>query len=500
MRRLTVVIGLVIWLLAAAQTASGAFPGANGKIAFHSDHDGNNEIYTANPDLVSQTRLTNDPASDSDPAWSPDGQRIAFVSHRNGNYEIYKMNADGSSQTRLTTNTDYDADPSWSADGSQIVFTSGRDSNFEIYKMNADGTGQVRLTTNAASDGFPAWSPWGNKIAFQTNRDGNFEIYSMNPDGTGQSNLTRNTATDETPAWSPNGEQIAFETNRDGAALIYTMDIDGVDQRFFDMGVFGEFRFPAWSPSGTRLATQFTPGGGQFEILVFDPSNIFTTNSSVAAAPDWQPVFRNHVRPVAATPLRYSLVPAYRRCSAPNSMHEAPQAFGACVSPMPESDWLTVGTPDANGKPAKSQGSVTLRAVLGDPSTPANDADLNIALSITDVRKQSDLSDYGGGMTFSASVRATDKRNAPNSGFTRSGTSIDVPFVVDVACAMTADTSVGSTCAVDTTANSLVPDAILESKRSVWQLSDIEVFDGGSDGVSSTYPNTLFETEGVFIP
>ncbi len=72
-----------------------------GYIAFTSDRDGNNEIYVMKADGSEQTRLTNNPASDLYPAWSPDGTRIAFVSDRDGNYEIYVMKADGNVQTRL---------------------------------------------------------------------------------------------------------------------------------------------------------------------------------------------------------------------------------------------------------------------------------------------------------------------------------------------------------------------------------------------------------------
>ncbi|NRA09710.1 MAG: PD40 domain-containing protein, partial [Myxococcales bacterium] len=59
--------------------------------------------------------LTNDPAGDFDPAWSPDGTQIAFYSVRDGNFEIYVMNAvDGSNQTRLTNDPSDDTSPAWS--------------------------------------------------------------------------------------------------------------------------------------------------------------------------------------------------------------------------------------------------------------------------------------------------------------------------------------------------------------------------------------------------
>ena len=55
-----------------------------------------------NADGSGVTNLTNHPASDGRPAWSPDGSRITFICNRNGNDEICVMNADGSGLTNLT--------------------------------------------------------------------------------------------------------------------------------------------------------------------------------------------------------------------------------------------------------------------------------------------------------------------------------------------------------------------------------------------------------------
>ena len=84
-----------------------------GKIAFMSDRDGNQEIYVMNADGSNQTRLTNNPGWDESPCFSPDGTKIAFESLRDGDPEIYVMNADGSNQTRITNNPAYDGHPSW---------------------------------------------------------------------------------------------------------------------------------------------------------------------------------------------------------------------------------------------------------------------------------------------------------------------------------------------------------------------------------------------------
>ena len=56
-------------------------------------------------------RLTEHPADDRWPAWSPDGRELAFASRRDGNWELYMMDYDGHNQTRLTFNTSDDYMP-----------------------------------------------------------------------------------------------------------------------------------------------------------------------------------------------------------------------------------------------------------------------------------------------------------------------------------------------------------------------------------------------------
>jgi len=91
-----------------ASNASTSFPGDVGVIAFDRPGDANVDIYTMEGDGSNLRNISNNPAGDRDPRYSPDGKRIVFVSNRDGNWEIYVMNADGSAQTRLTDNSDID--------------------------------------------------------------------------------------------------------------------------------------------------------------------------------------------------------------------------------------------------------------------------------------------------------------------------------------------------------------------------------------------------------
>jgi hypothetical protein len=58
----------------------------------------------------------------------------------------------------------------------------------------------------------------------------------------------------------------------------------------------------------------------------------------------------------------------------------------------------------------------------------------------------------------------------------------------------------GSACTVSTTANAISPGAIAEGMRAVWEMGQVQVFDGGTDGLAATEPNTLFAKQGVFVP
>ncbi len=122
---------------------------------------GNLEIYVVNADRSGVTNLTNNPAEDSIPVWSPDSSRIAWNRSSNGSTEIWVMNAEGSGQARLSIGPDGDAlrDGGWSPDSSRIAFVSRRDGNGEIYLVNADGSGLTNLTDNPGEDSGPVWSP-----------------------------------------------------------------------------------------------------------------------------------------------------------------------------------------------------------------------------------------------------------------------------------------------------------------------------------------------------
>src|SRR5919204_6727901 len=99
MRRLTV-LGFALAAVAALPTA-GATKAPTGRIAFSMGNQ-NRDVYAVNADGSGLVRLTDDPAADFDPSWSPDGRRIAYRHEDEQSGQIYVMDADGSRQRSLT--------------------------------------------------------------------------------------------------------------------------------------------------------------------------------------------------------------------------------------------------------------------------------------------------------------------------------------------------------------------------------------------------------------
>jgi hypothetical protein len=213
-----------------------------------------------------------------------------------------------------------------------------------------------------------------------------------------------------------------------------------------------------------------------------------------------------HPRPRGATPLHVSLVPAYKRCTSPNTQHQGTLAAPSCAPPVQESNYLTVGTPDANGAPANSIGFERIRV------GPASfDGEVKINASITDVRclpgtdasvcsnaNAADGPDYSGEVQLNATLRISDHYNGPN--LNEPATTVDIPFPVTAFCAPTSDASTGGVCMFTTGSCQFPQGCSTAGRRAVIEFGQIYVNDGGPDGYASTQDNTVFMRQGIFIP
>jgi len=151
----------------------------------------------------------------------------------------------------------------------------------------------------------------------------------------------------------------------------------------------------------------------------------------------------------------------------------------------------------------------------GDPSTPADEADVGVTIDITDVRCSGTTaacpsgqgSDYTGKLLATAPLRITDKLNGPSQS--DDGTVVDTQLEVPFNCTTTAGTGVGATCAVATTIDALLPGAVAEGKRAIWGLGAVTIVDSGPNGTGfgtgcpttcGDGDETTYMRQGVFVP
>jgi uncharacterized repeat protein (TIGR01451 family) len=273
--------------------------------------------------------------------------------------------------------------------------------------------------------------------------------------------------------------------------------------------------------SGTvtcALGTLANGGDATITILIRPQSATTITNqatvSSTASDPDSSDdqasaqtsvtPFISYVRPAGATPVRVPFVPAYNACTSPNRTHGTPLNHPSCEPPTRTSTNLTVGTSETNGAPSNSTGSAKFKAIVSPPNN-----DVGIKVNITDIRcgtmtatcgntNAQSGPDYTGQMELAIPLRITDRFSGTGGGV--AATVSDTTFPVLVTCTQTGNTTRGSNCTVNTTANAVLPGAVQTGRRTIWELERVQLLDGGSDGVASTPGNGLFATQGVFVP
>jgi Tol biopolymer transport system component len=266
------------------------------RIAFDNFLQGEYGIETADPDGTDLVRLT-DGVNDSWATWSPDGRKIVFSSTRSDPTiegclpgfphefgcptDIYVMSSDGSNVVRLTDDPAEEFMPVWSPDGSRIAFVRNTQGtpvmSPVIFTMNPDGTDVRQISSGVGgSDFWPSWSPDGTQVVFAAIRNEDWGIWVVDADGSNEHMILGGTGAGyvDNPVWSPDGNLIAFVGNLsvddyspDDA--LYVMRPDGTDVTPIadapGIGVAGDL---AWQPLPASVVTvEPTPPPMRAEIV-----------------------------------------------------------------------------------------------------------------------------------------------------------------------------------------------------------------------------------------
>jgi len=212
--------------------------------------------------------------------------------------------------------------------------------------------------------------------------------------------------------------------------------------------------------------------------------------------------------PAGAKKTAFSVVPAFNPCAPPgNRTHGLPLGAPSCSPPVETSTNITFGTATSHS----GTGKVTLEVVAG--------PDVKVTATLTDIRCKAGVAagkcpnengapagkvgnDYTGEVQANQTVRMTDRANTAPAG--SHATVVDGNIDVKGTCAGTAAlTTKGSTCTISTSWDARLPGSgglVKAGQLRNVELGQIQVNDGGTDGLAATVPNRVFATQGIFIP
>jgi hypothetical protein len=392
-----------------------------------------------------------------------------------------------------------------SADGARVYFTSpealvaGRPGGaFERAGGVTTWLGGAVSSLAVSADGAATYFVTGDALVPEDTHPG-ADIYVRSGSGTALVSSTFSADSPRVEAVSSDAGKLFFATTTplDPADADFTEDLYALSDAVLYITSAGPTSWPA-APPGIANVT-ITPAGDQAFFETFDRLTPEDGDTEPDVYEARFPDTSGYPRPRGATPLRVPLVPAFERCTAPNRMHAPPLEFGSCSPPVRAPGRLTVGTPDSNGEAANSVGFVRLATVVGEASTPEDEADVRIELHAVDVREASGLGDYTGELELALRLRITarDALDGPAVPVTVE----DAELSIAATCAATTDATVGSTCDLATSAEALIPGVVVEGRRTIWAHRAVRVFDGGADGDAETLgDNGLFQVQGVFVP
>ena len=300
-------------------TASAAFPGRNGAIAYSlSKYDkrakaygflGQGALFTVNADGSGGVALPDDANSnDGAPAWSADGTQLAYSAITNGKRSGICVGPVGSPSKRLLVKSSTADMPAFSPDGKTIVFS---DYGKGIFSVPADGSAAPTLLVRSPKGWLnldPTFAPNGSTVFFSrykaTDNPKKFrsEIWAIDPTGTNPRVVIAqdsNHLYPDSPDVSPDGSKLVFAASTsEGAPAIWTSAIDGSATNVLAVAAGSNYLgSPAWSPDGTKLAAvTLKPSLKKGSALVtLDAAtgaqkSVRSVTKAYVSSPSWQPI------------------------------------------------------------------------------------------------------------------------------------------------------------------------------------------------------------------
>jgi serine/threonine protein kinase/Tol biopolymer transport system component len=248
--------------------------------------------------------IADSPVDDTQPAFSPDGQRIAFRSEREGG-GIFVMGILGGTARRVSS---LGYNPSWSPDGRDLVVaTEGVASPFtrrgtsELWRIDIEAGERRRVTAGDAVQ--PSWSPHGQRIAYWSVPKSGRRILWTIPAGGGEPHqVTDDTYLNWNPVWSPDGRYLYFSTNRLGTMNLWRIAIDETSGE--TQGEPEAVTTPcescgmlSFSRDGLRMVYATDDSESNLERVGFDPARLTAVGDPVAITEGSRSISSGEVSP-----------------------------------------------------------------------------------------------------------------------------------------------------------------------------------------------------------
>lgn len=245
------------------------------------------------------TRMTDSPAYDHSPTWSPDGKKVIFASDRTGVEELYLLQPDDPEHpeltkahkfkvTQLTKSHEAESAASFAPKGDVVAFIRAG----KLMTMKPDGSDQKVLVDSQRVFDYD-WSPDGKWIVY-ARMDGSFasELYIVPVDGSEKPrNITRYATYNGDVTWSSSGGRIAFVSQRRGTYAMHILSLRKLAALGSPSGSANDIDWddihtrvsrPAGmsaesgsiSPDGSQIAFRSTSNGDDLWVVSADGSNL----------------------------------------------------------------------------------------------------------------------------------------------------------------------------------------------------------------------------------
>jgi TolB protein len=227
------------------------------ELAYEQERGGNVDLYVIAASEGQARRLTRDPAPDTLPRWTPDGEQIVFSSRRTGNWQIWEIAARGGEPQPVRRNdaTEYQADPS--PDGRTLAFLSNLDGPERLMLMTL-ATGATRELVRHGRRtifGNPHWSRDGSRIAFSSNWRIGHQIYVVTVADGKAERVSPLASGGCEPRFRPDGERLAYVSRGHLGSTSRLVEHDlqtGEERVLVDWPALNYD--PVYSPDGSEIA------------------------------------------------------------------------------------------------------------------------------------------------------------------------------------------------------------------------------------------------------